>query len=88
MWFDLAFQLFLQSVPPVGNIFKIYDYDVTRPAWSLAAQVLKWFLMLQNNDFFNILHRSFVTTPTPAPTGLGGEQRSPTSQPTKQDFFF
>ena len=47
----------------MGNIFKIYDYDVSRPAWSLlAGQVLKCFLMLQNNFVFNILHRPFVTT--------------------------
>ena len=28
MWFTWLFSFFLQSVPHVGNIFKIYDYDV------------------------------------------------------------
>ena len=27
----------------MGKIFKIYNYDVSRPAWSLAGQVLNSF---------------------------------------------
>ena len=43
MWFE-AFQLL--------PILKIYDHDVSRPAWSLAEQTLEWFLTIWNNGIF------------------------------------